>query len=67
MRLPSALGTIDVWLRENEQLEEDSGEPDGTILAWAPEPELGGFSLSHGPPEPARRPLIAILRGEADP
>jgi hypothetical protein len=67
VRLPSALGTIDVWLPEEKELEEDPGAPNGTTLVWAPEPELGGFSLSYGPAAGrSADDLLALERGFAD-
>ena len=66
-RVRTALGTLELLLPEGAALEPDPGVTDGELLAWAPQPELGAFSISHGPAE-GRRPddLVALERGFAD-
>jgi hypothetical protein len=66
-RVRTALGTLDLLLPEGAALEPDPGVADGELLAWAPRPELGAFSISHGPAA-GRRPddLLALERGFAD-
>jgi hypothetical protein len=66
-RVQTALGTLALLLPEGAALEPDPGVADGELLAWAPQPELGAFSISHGPAE-GRRPedLLTLERGFAD-
>jgi len=66
-RVQTALGTLELLLPEGAALEPDPGVADGELLAWAPQPELGAFSISHGPAE-GRRPedLLTLERGFAD-
>ena len=66
-RVRTALGTLELLLPEGAALEPDPGVADGELLAWAPQPELGAFSISHGPAE-GRRPedLLTLERGFAD-
>ena len=66
-RVRTALGTLELLLPEGAALEPDPGVADGELLAWAPQPELGAFSISHGPAA-GRRPedLLALERGFAD-
>ena len=67
VRVPSALGTLELALPEGERLVPDTGVPDGEMLVWAPAPELGGFSVSHGPAAGRRaEDLLALERGFAD-
>ena len=66
-RVQTALGTIELLLPEGVALEPDPGVADGELLAWAPAPELGGFSISHGPAAGRRAgDLLALERGFAD-
>ena len=66
-RIASALGTLELALPEGARLVPDSGVADGAMLVWAPQPELGGFSVSHGPALGRRaEDLLALERGLAD-
>jgi hypothetical protein len=66
-RIASALGTLELALPEGERLVADAGVADGEMLVWAPAPELGGFSVSHGPAAGRRaEDLLALERGFAD-
>jgi hypothetical protein len=66
-RVPTALGTIELRLPDGAALAPDPGVADGAMLVWAPAPELGGFSLSHGPAAGRRaEDLLALERGFAD-
>lgn len=66
-RVPTALGTLELLLPEGAELAPDPGAADGEMLAWAPAPELGGFSVSHGPAAGRRaEDLLALERGFAD-
>src|SRR5215211_2947536 len=66
-RVGTALGTLELLLPDGAMLQPDPGVADGELLAWAPQPELGAFSISHGPAE-GRRPddLLVLERGFAD-
>jgi hypothetical protein len=67
VRVPTSLGTIELQLPEGGALVPDPGVADGEMLVWAPVPELGGFSLSHGPAAGRRaEDLLALERGFAD-
>lgn len=67
VRVPTELGTIELRLPEGASLAADPGVADGVMLVWAPAPELGGFSLSHGPAEGRRaEDLLALERAYAD-
>jgi len=66
-RVRTALGTLELLLPEGAELTPDPGVADGEMVAWAPEPELGGFSISHGPAAGRRaEDLLALERGFAD-
>jgi hypothetical protein len=66
-RVRTALGTIELLLPEGVALEPDPGVADGELLSWAPAPELGAFSISHGPAAGRRADdLLALERGFAD-
>jgi hypothetical protein len=66
-RVLTALGTLALLLPEDAALAPDPGVADGELLAWAPAPELGAFSVSHGPAEGRRaEDLLALERGFAD-
>ena len=67
VRVPTPLGTIELRLPEGAALAPDPGVADGEMLVWAPAPELGGFSVSHGPAAGRRaEDLLALERGYAD-
>jgi hypothetical protein len=67
VRVPTPLGTIELQLPEGGALAPDPGVADGAMLVWAPAPELGGFSVSHGPAAGRRaEDLLALERGFAD-
>jgi hypothetical protein len=67
VRVPTELGTIELTLPEGGELVSDPGVADGVMLVWAPAPELGGFSVSHGPAAGRRaEDLLALERGFAD-
>jgi hypothetical protein len=67
VRVPTPLGTIELRLPEGGALAPDPGVADGEMLVWAPAPEFGGFSVSHGPAAGRRaEDLLALERGFAD-
>src|SRR5687767_1035564 len=67
VRVPTALGTVELRLPEGAALAADPAVADGVMLVWAPAPELGGFSLSHGPAAGRRsEDLLELERGYAD-
>jgi hypothetical protein len=67
VRVPTQLGTIELALPEGGELVSDPGVADGVMLVWAPAPQLGGFSVSHGPAAGRRaEDLLAMERGYAD-
>ncbi|WP_217914479.1 hypothetical protein [Miltoncostaea marina] len=66
VRVPTALGTIALELPQGAELVPDPGAADGALLMWAPDPSLGGFSLSHGAAAGRRADdLLALERGFA--
>ena len=66
-RVKTVLGTLDLLLPDGAELVPDPGVPDGEMLAWAPSPELGAFSVSHGPVAGrGAEDLLALERGFAD-
>ena len=66
VRVPTALGTIALTLPEGAELVPDPAVADGALLMWAPDPALGGFSVSHGPAAGRRADdLLALERGFA--
>ena len=65
--METALGTLELLLPEGAELVPDPGVADGEMLAWAPQPELGAFSISHGPAAGRRaEDLLALEQGFAD-
>ena len=63
----TVLGRLELLLPDGAELVPDPGVADGEMLAWAPQPELGAFSVSHGPAAGRRaEDLLALERGFAD-
>lgn len=67
VRVSTSLGTIELRLPEGAALAPDPGVADGAMLVWTPAPELGAFSVSHGPAAGRRaEDLLGLERGFAD-
>ena len=67
VRVETVLGTLELLLPEGAELVPDPGVADGEMLAWAPRPELGAFSVSHGPAAGRRAgDLLALEQGFGD-
>jgi hypothetical protein len=63
----TALGELALRLPPAAELVPDPGVADGEMLVWAPEPELGAFSVSHGPAAGrTAADLIALERAFSD-
>ena len=63
----TVLGRLELLLPDGAELVPDPGVADGEMLAWAPQPELGAFSVSHGPAEGRRAgDLLALEQGFGD-
>jgi hypothetical protein len=67
VRLATPLGTVELSLPDAAELASDPGVPDGEMLVWAPTPQLGAFSVSHGPAAGRRaEDLLALERAFGD-
>ena len=67
VRVETVLGRLELLMPDGAELAPDPGVADGEMLAWAPQPELGAFSVSHGPVAGRRaEDLLALEQGFGD-